>query len=334
VSRLTRGQRIRLGVFLVVGLALIVGTLGVLIGLAALEKHDIYFIRLPGVGGLNAGAQVRYRGIRVGRVEDMRIAPGDVESVRVAIAIEQDTPIKADTTAVLEMQGVTGLRYIELTGGTNEAKDLAPGAEIQAKVSTLELLSERATSIAEKIERITGNLAKLTEGIAGERIERVLDEAETTVTRVRELVEQVTPPAKNAVDRAAGLLADLSGMAKSADGAMVEVGTTFKRAREWIDPDQVARTLGSLERAARSADRRLSDSEIGKLVAKLIELTEGADKTLERADLTLLQIKDDLLRALDELVVGAEAFAEFANLLREDPAALIRGRGDKPREIK
>jgi phospholipid/cholesterol/gamma-HCH transport system substrate-binding protein len=334
VTRLTRGQKVRLGVFLVVGVTLIVGTLGVLIGLAALEKRDVYYIRLPGVGGLSAGAQVRYHGLRVGRVEDMRITPGDVESVRVSIAIDEATPIKADTTAVLEMQGVTGLRYIELTGGTNDAAALVPGSTIPSMGSTLELLSERATSIAEKIERITTRLAVLTEGIAGERIGRVVDEVEATITTLRTLVEESAEPARDAIAKTNGLLDDLRGLATAATTAVTEVGATFRRARDWIDPEQVSRALGSLERAARSADRRLGDDEAGALVAALVKLADGANTTLGRADLTLLQIKDDLLRALDELVVGAEAFAEFANLLREDPAALIRGRGDKPREIK
>lgn len=334
MTRLTRGQKVRLGVFLVVGVALVVGTLGVLIGLAALEKHDIYYIRLPGVGGLNAGAQVRYHGLRVGRVEDMEITPGDVESVRVSIAIKPDTPIKADTTAVLEMQGVTGLRYVELTGGTNEAAALRPGATIPSMGSTIELLSERASSIAEKIDRITGRLATLTEGIAGDRIARVIAEAETTMTQVRELVEQSTGPVRTAVTNAGALVEDLRGLSKTARTAMADMSAAFNAARTWIDPGQVSHVLASLERAAHSADKRLSDRELGVLVGALVKLAEGANATLGRADLTLLQIKDDLLRALDELVVGAEAFAEFANLLREDPAALIRGRGDKPREIK
>lgn len=334
MSRLTRGQKVRLGVFLVVGVTLIVGTLGVLIGLAALQNRDTYYIRLPGVGGLSAGAQVRYHGLRVGRVEDMHITPGDVESVRVSISIDEATPIKRDTTAVLEMQGVTGLRYIELTGGTNEAEALLPGSTIPSMGSTLELLSEHASSIAEKIERITTRLAVLTEGIAGERIGRVIEEVERTVTSLRMIVEQTAEPARAAIEKASGVLDELRLFATTATAAAAEIDTTFRRAREWIDPDQVSRTLGSLERAARSADRRLGDDEVGALVAALVRLAEGANTTLGRADLTLLQIKDDLLRALDELVVGAEAFAEFANLLREDPAALIRGRGDKPREIK
>ena len=290
--------------------------------------------RTPSVGGLSLGSQVRFRGLRVGRVEELEIVPGDVESVRVAVALAAGTPIKADTTAVLEMQGVTGLRYVELAGGTNAAPTLPPGSTIRTVGSTFELLSERAGSIAEKIERITERLAVLTEGISSARIDRAAAEVEATIGRVRELVEQATGPAVATLERVASLAATLEGVALTGQEALVEIGATARRARDWVDPEQVGRVLGGVERATRGLERRLSEGELGALLAALERLASGAGATLGRADLTLLQIKDDLLRALDELVVGAEAFAEFASLLREDPAALIRGRSDAPREIK
>jgi len=334
VSRLSRGQKVRLGVFVLVGLVALLGTIGVLIAQAALGTRDVYYIRLPSVGGLSPGSQVRYRGLRVGRVEELRITPGDVESVRVAIALDEGTPIKADTTAVLEMQGVTGLRYVELSGGTNDAPPLPPGGTIPAVGSTFELLSERASSITEKIERITARLATLTEGISGERIERAVSGVESTIARVRELVEQATGPAVEVLERAATLATALEALAHAGEDTLGEASSTLRKVREWVDPEQLGRLVGSLERASRAAERRLSDDDLGATLLAFRRLAESAGAAVGRADLTLVQIKDDLLRALDELVTGAEAFAEFASLLREDPAALIRGRGDAPREIK
>ena len=63
----------------------------------------------PGsVSGLQEGGQVLYRGIPVGRVAEIRIDPDNVENVLVTVEIDRETPIKQDTVATLEMQGLTG----------------------------------------------------------------------------------------------------------------------------------------------------------------------------------------------------------------------------------
>lgn len=334
MSRLTRAQKARLGVFALTGGLLILGTVVALVGLAALKDTTTYYIRLPGVGGLNHGAQVRYRGLRVGSVEDLRIADGDVETVRVAIAIERDTPIKVDTEAVLEMQGVTGLRYIELTGGTNDAAPLPPGGTIPAVGSLFELLGARATTIAANLDRITGRLAALADGVTGDRIDAALDTVDATIRSGRALVDRAADGLDLVIERAAALLDDLRGVASAGELTLTESTATVRRLRDWLDPAQLARLMNTIERAVRAADRRLSDDELGAVLAALAALANRSTDTVARADLTLIQVKDDLLRALDELVTGAEAFAEFASLLRDDPAALIRGRSEQPRELK
>ena len=79
-------------------------------------RYEIAFA--GSVSGLSEGGQVLYRGIPVGRVADIRIDPADVETVLVAVDLERDTPIKEDTVASLELQGLTGIAYVQLEGGT------------------------------------------------------------------------------------------------------------------------------------------------------------------------------------------------------------------------
>lgn len=76
------------------------------------ERYEIYFN--GSVSGLEQGAAVRYLGVRVGRVVEMRIDPRDAGRVEVIAAIESTTPISARTLAELDLQGLTGLLYIDL----------------------------------------------------------------------------------------------------------------------------------------------------------------------------------------------------------------------------
>ena len=84
-----------------------------------LARYEIAFA--GSVSGLQEGGQVLYRGIPVGRVGDIRIDPDNVETVLVAVEVDRETPIKADTVATLEFQGLTGIAYVQLRAAPRRA---------------------------------------------------------------------------------------------------------------------------------------------------------------------------------------------------------------------
>jgi phospholipid/cholesterol/gamma-HCH transport system substrate-binding protein len=86
------------------------------------QKYYIYFDE--SVLGLNIDAPVKYRGINVGKVARLRINPENSEQVEVLVTILGSTPIKSGTVAKLTAQGITGLSYINLTLGANDAPPL------------------------------------------------------------------------------------------------------------------------------------------------------------------------------------------------------------------
>ncbi|WP_457745983.1 MlaD family protein [Sulfurimonas sp.] len=86
------------------------------------QKYRIYFNE--SVLGLNLDAPVKYRGITVGKVTNLRINPKNTEQVEVTVTILKTTPIKENTVAKLTAQGITGLTYINLTQGANDAPPL------------------------------------------------------------------------------------------------------------------------------------------------------------------------------------------------------------------
>lgn len=87
-------------------------------------EYDIYFSK--SVTGLKEGGTVLYRGVPVGAVKKIALDADNVETVRVTIFIQGDVPIKEDAFASLELQGITGVAYIQLNGGTSSAKKLRP----------------------------------------------------------------------------------------------------------------------------------------------------------------------------------------------------------------
>ncbi len=111
------------GIFvLVLGAALIGGVLWLSSSRSYVTSYDTYLTYIKeSVAGLNLNAPVRYRGVEVGRVTKIALAPGNVEQVEVRLAIESGTPIKVDTVAILSTQGVTGIAFVDLTGGSRNS---------------------------------------------------------------------------------------------------------------------------------------------------------------------------------------------------------------------
>ena len=76
------------------------------------NRYEVYFDGT--VSGLECGAAVRYFGVGVGRVVEMRIDPRDSSRVMVIVDIDASTPVSDMTVAELSLQGVTGLLSIDL----------------------------------------------------------------------------------------------------------------------------------------------------------------------------------------------------------------------------
>ena len=117
-----KAQHIRIGLFATVTLVLLGVVLIVFGGLRFWEHADHYRIVFDtSVIGLEPGAEVYMNGIKVGTVSGLEVPPEDIRKVSVAIKLNHGTPIHADTVAMLNMAGITGLKVIDLQGGTVKA---------------------------------------------------------------------------------------------------------------------------------------------------------------------------------------------------------------------
>lgn len=87
-----------------------------------MQKYAIFFDE--SILGLNLDAPVKYKGISVGKISKLRINPKNSQQVEVIVNILKTTPIKTTTVAKLTSQGITGLSYINLNIGDNNASIL------------------------------------------------------------------------------------------------------------------------------------------------------------------------------------------------------------------
>ena len=138
------------------------------------NKDDVlYRIHFPeSVSGLSLGDPVKYLGVDVGMVEAMTIKPDDPSRVEVDVKLRKDAQVRTDTRATLQFKGITGAYFIELNGGSAEAKYLVAETpagqvpEIPSKKSSFNTLMEALPKVVAKFSAIEDQTKKVVADIS------------------------------------------------------------------------------------------------------------------------------------------------------------------------
>ena len=151
---------------------------------AARNWREYMVVFTEPVTGLTEGGSVQYNGLAVGTVESLSLDDNDARRVIARLKVKANTPVKTDTRAKLSQQGITGVPFIQLTGGSPKAPALQPPAEGQlpvirtepsarqnnADTSNPQVLSEeniqRIAATLEHLEQATGSIAGRREEIS------------------------------------------------------------------------------------------------------------------------------------------------------------------------
>ncbi len=287
----TRSEKIRLGVFLTAAVVLFVGTVAVLTGMEIWEERHRYIIQFEqSVSGLETGSPVKQRGVRVGYVERIRVNPKNLEQVEVWVNVRRDTPIKADTKAYINMQGITGMKFIELQGGTQDAKALPPRSEIQPGTSTIQELTGRATDISLKFEKLLNNFLSVSRAENRRRIDSILERTDDTLERYNKVGDKI------------------DSVMEKTDTMLRENRRGVREAIQSVDEstDRLNATLDRVNGLIDQTSRTISDSDVPALVSGVRETNVMIQERIERIDLdqainNTTAALETFQRVLDEL---------------------------------
>jgi phospholipid/cholesterol/gamma-HCH transport system substrate-binding protein len=116
--------------------------------------------------GIEKNAPVRYSGIKIGKVTNIRMAPEFGDKVELTLSIYRDAIIKEDTRAAIKTQGLVGDKYVELSGGSPQMSVLEPGKLLIGEESfKLEDLTKAGLELVTKMKGIANNIDRIANNI-------------------------------------------------------------------------------------------------------------------------------------------------------------------------
>ncbi len=310
--------------YTLVGLFVVLFTAGLVAGTLWLGKgeyrtsYDRYYAYMQeSVSGLSVNSPVKYRGVEVGRVKEIILNPDNPEEVRLTMDIARGTPVKEDTLAVLDTQGLTGLAIVNLAGGSRESPPL------EVKPDQVYPVIKSGPSLLYRLDTALSRL------LADQPFSRLLSDSTGLVEDARLMLdEQNRASFKQVLRDLATVTQTLAARSQRLDQGVDNATQTFQNLA------QLSRTLNEelpiiLARVQRSA------SALDSMSKELARTTTAVDAMVADAKPDLKQFTGQTLGEAGLLVAELRQLTatlqRVATQVEREPSSLVFGRAPQPR---
>jgi phospholipid/cholesterol/gamma-HCH transport system substrate-binding protein len=274
------------------------------------NDYDIVFTEA--VSGLSNGGLVQYNGIKVGEVKQLSLAPDDPRKVIARVRLDAAVPVRQDTRAKLGLQGVTGLAFIQLSGGAPSSPPLLPTAEhpvpqIPSEESALSKLMASGSDIMLSANDV---LLRMNQILSDDNVKHI-----STMLEHADQLSGALADERGDIGTALKQLSEATGQLKKTLGTLDSMVTTtntlmrddaratLQSVRQALDAvDKVASSAGALVEDNRAAIGSFSNQGLRQIGPTVLDLRE-----------TLRSLKQlsDKLGASDSLLLGRDQPKEF-----------------------
>ncbi len=356
----TRANYFLIGLFTLLGFAGMV-LFSLWFARVELDRQFAYYdVKFVSVSGLSRASEVRFAGLPVGQVINVDLSPDGDGTVLVRLEVRADTPVRVDSEATIESQGVTGVSYVGISAGDPAMARLMPEGDslypiIPAGRSMLQSLTEDAPELVEEVLNVVRDLSDLLNPTNVQRIDNIIANVETAtegfaqaledftvvsasisgfaieISNFNVMLESMTSKAELLFDTADQTLVAISDLAAESQNTMATGNKTLEQAtgtlsaaEDFITTDLKASTaeLSAGLTEARGEIQRLGE-EARQMLARFTETGETATTRLREAEATI-KATDALIVQLSETLDTMDAAAvSFDLLVTGDGATLV-----------
>jgi len=295
-----RSNEIKAGCLVFSSIVLLVVFLIIISGLDLFKSTKIYFARFKNTSGLEVGSLVRFGGMEIGTVKNVRIAPDNNSQIEFMLEVDENIPIKEDSEALITSIGIMGEYYIELTTGTPNSNLLSPGSMLNCK----ELLP--MMMLTESVDKITQQLSVTIESvnkILGKENQQQIHQLFVNLNR---LLEDNQHAVTSMMTNMNAVLADLNSMGDKLDTLLLD------------NQESITSAIGQLEKT-------LTNSQ---------ELIQDFQHTMKNVDQMIVNQNGSYDQIMENLRRTSRNLDDFTKSIKEKPWSLIRKTSPKKRKIQ
>jgi len=322
------------GLFLACGLVLAVVVI-IWLGMSRFFEAGRYYVTYfdESVQGLNVDSSVKYRGVFIGRVESIAVAP-DSKLIQVVLKIESGQTIDRHLVAQLKSVGITGSMFVELDRRKAGEPDLSPAlnfpskypiiasrpSEIGALISGINDVLDQIKSldlqaIAEQVKSTLGNINRK---VSQANVKRISDSIEASLSRVNYILD--SQRWDQILDSADQGLQSFNTLVSDADSSLGRVDKTIVRLDGIVIENK--KTI-----KAAIADFKLAMQRANDLLKMGTSLVGGTDESISNLMHRLVIVAHNLEKASINLNQVMETLAD-------QPSQLLFGEPPAPRKVE
>jgi phospholipid/cholesterol/gamma-HCH transport system substrate-binding protein len=290
-------SKMAVGIFVAAGLSIALAAV-IWLGMSRFLQKGAYYVTYfdESVQGLNKDSPVKYRGVSIGRVESIGVAP-DSKLIEVVLEIEPSQEVESDMVSQLKTVGITGSMFVEI----DRSRPGEPGRTLDLDFPT-------------KYPVIPSRPSEITELLKG--LDDVIDQ-------IRAIdVEGITGKIMETLDGAGRVMAEAD--VKGLSGSIKEAVESWKKT---ADSDQVDAMMSSIQQAAHRLDSTLARAAVGierlnSLTARIDVLVDRSEEPVQNSLEGITSAVEDagrLMKGLNEL--AGETDSSVSSLTRQMSAA-------------
>lgn len=273
------------------------------------DTIDVKVVFNGKVSGLGRGSSVLFNGLRVGEVREIDIEPGNPRQIYAVITISRSAPLRVDTSARLEGQGLAGIVAVQLRGGKPDAARLiaAPGQVLPT------ITAEASESIFEMVESMA---KRVDESLVG--IDAAVQTNSGPITEKIKSVENLSAALGDSSSRVDQFMTSVNSVAEAITplpDKLKNFSDSFVENLRAVDKDQVASFIENADRV--TAKLGAAAPDVAKTAASIASVSDKLNKAADQVE--------DVLKGARSFLAGAgnenghsvfEEVAEAAKSLR------------------
>ncbi len=322
---ISKQQKVRLGAFLVISFLVLAVSMAILVIPKLKEKGDVYFINFKGtsVNGISEGAPVKYQGVEIGKVIHLEVNPKNLNSVLIYVRIKSGFPVKVDMGAVLQYAGITGLRFIEISGGKDRSSFVLPGGEIKTKKG----LGEKAEDIVLNVDSVVKAVNDMLNAQNREKFALLIKNLETSTRVIADTLEKRQSSFTGTIDKLDRSMTHILELSKNLKTLSAHMNNVSQK----VSFENLAKESENL---LKNISERFSEKEMGKVLKRLDSFLVTAGSSLRKVETNFQNLHEEFRLTLVRLRESMENISRFTREVSEDPTMLIRKKSAKKRGKK